>query len=448
MFRNLTAGLLLALAALPGCKKDEASKAASGSAVTTVSEPLSVKPGLLVARALGGIDGLEHTNSLEALRCNYGRGFRWFEVDVAPTADGELVCFHGGDEKRAGLSEGIAHLSASDLDGKKYANLYSIPRLSALLAETDRLGDVVLVLDTRRWKKDMEQAVSRTFGYGPKHSTRVVLQAYRTKELERIAGLSKELGAGLMLNLSESDGDDAKVADAVKKYPLLAVLTDARRFTPWLAERLHAANVPVLLQTVNEHRDIINFRRAGVDGFLTDRYVPFERLVAEPATLMDCGKTTPSTAQLRSWSERDVLDKRDSKLPKCAQRKSDHIELVDCDERAVIRSNPLAVPATQPLHVELDVEAGEKATSFWLELTQKKRGVLRPRELVTLKPKERRTLRYDVDLPKGSQGAIAGLGFASKQERLTLHRFQVFHGEKQVEVSKVPEPAPSGDAGD
>jgi len=447
MFRNLASGLLLALAVLPGCKKDEASQAASGATTTTVSAPLSVKRGLLVARGLGGIDGLQHTNSLEALRCNYARGFRWFDVDLKLTADGELVCFRGGDEKKAGLSDAISKLRAADVDATKYAQQYSIPRFSTLLAEADRLGGVVLVLDTGRWSKQTEQAVSRALGYGPKHSTRLVLQAYRLKELERVADLSKELGAGLMLSLGASDGDDAKVEAAVRKYPLLAVVTTEQRFTPWLAERLHAANVPVLVQTINEHTDIVSLSRAGADGFYTDRYVPFDRLAADPATLMECGKTKPSDAQLRSWTERDVLEQGDYKLPKCAKRKSGRLELSGCDERAVIRSNALAVPAPQPLHVALDVEAGAQGASFWIELVQKKHGELRPRELITLKAGDRRALRYDVDLPKGSQGAVAKLGLASKQDRLTVHRFQVFHGEGRSQPAQA-EPAPAGDAGD
>ena len=449
MFRNLASGLLLALACLPGCK-DDASKAGSAS-VTTVGAPLSVKRGLLVARGLGGIDGLQHTNSLEALRCNYARGFRWFDVDVEATADGELVAFRSGDEKQAGLSDPVSKLRAADLDAKKYAQQYSIPRFSALLAEADRLGDVVLVVDTGRSSKQAEQAVSRALGYGPKHSTRIVLQAFRLKELARVAGLSKELGAGLMLNLGASDGDDAKVEAAVRKYPLLGVVTTEQRFTPWLAERLHAANVPVLVQTINEHKDIVSLSRAGADGFYTDRYVPFDRLAADPATLMECGKTKPSDTQLRAWTERDVSEHGDYKLPKCAKRKSGHLELSDCDERAVIRSNDLAVPAGQPLHVALDVEAGEQGASFWIELVQKKRGALRPRELVTLKPKERRALRYDVDLPKGSQGAVAKLGLASKKDSLTVYRLQVFHGEGRSQPAPAEpgqvEPAPAGDAG-
>ncbi|HKO92453.1 MAG TPA: glycerophosphodiester phosphodiesterase family protein, partial [Polyangiaceae bacterium] len=336
MFRNLASGLLLALACLPGCK-DDASKAGG---VSTATAPLSVKRGLLVARGLGGIDGLQNTNSLEALRCNHARGFRWFEVDVEPTADGELVCFRAGEEKQAGLTEAISKMSAADVDAQKYANQYSIPRFSALLAEADRLGDVVLVVDTAGWSKKTEQAISRTLGYGPKHSTRLVLQAYRAKELERISALGKELGAGVMLSLNASDGDDSRVEAAVRKNPPLAVVTSSRRFTPWLAERLHAANVPVLVRTVNEHKEIVSLSRAGVDGFYTDSYVPFDRLAADPATLMECGKTKPSDAQLRTWTEREVMQKRDYELPKCAQRKSGRIELGDCDERAVIRSNP------------------------------------------------------------------------------------------------------------
>jgi hypothetical protein len=111
----------------------------------------------------------------------------------------------------------------------------------------------------------------------------------------------------------------------------------------------------------------------------------------------------------------------------------------------VIHSHSLAVPAAQPLHVALDAEAGEQGASFWIELVQKERGVLRPREMITLKPKERRALRYDMDLPNGSPGAVARLGLGSKQDRLTLNRLQIFHGEGRSEAAP---PDPAEDAGD
>jgi glycerophosphoryl diester phosphodiesterase len=436
MFKGVFVGVLLALSLTLACKRESEPAAASGGAPPA---PLSVKRGLLLASGLGDIDGIPHSNSLEALRCNHRRGFRWFEVDLTATSEGELVCFHRGDEKLAHLPGRIWNLSLADLEGKKYEDRFLIVRFSALLAETDKLGDVVLVLDTTGWSKRMQQAISRSLGYGPKHSTRVVFQLYNEKDLEEMVPLSKELGAGLLLNLN--DTDDAKVEELVKKNSFLAVVARTTRFTPWLAERLHAAQVPVLVQTVNEHRDIVNLSRAGADGFFTDTYLPYESIATDPTAVMDCDATKPSPAQLHIWSERNTGRQSDYVLPACGKRKAGQIELGDCDERAALRSNLLAVPSAQTLHVELDAEASDAPANFWLELTQRKAPkAVKPREMLSLKAKERRTLKYDVELPQGSQGVEARLGLVSKKDALIVHRLVMFHGERG------PEPAPAPNA--
>src|SRR5262245_5120338 len=134
---------MLSVLAVLACRRGDETK--TGAVAQSSAAPLQVTRGLLVAHALGGIDGARNTNSLEALRCNYKRGFRWFEVDVAATSDGEPVCFRKGDEKRAGLTQPISNLPIGEVEGKKYNGRYPITRLSTLLTETDQLGDVVLV---------------------------------------------------------------------------------------------------------------------------------------------------------------------------------------------------------------------------------------------------------------------------------------------------------------
>ncbi|NOG58192.1 MAG: sulfatase-like hydrolase/transferase [Bacteroidetes bacterium] len=50
-----------------------------------------------IAHAGGMIDGYTYTNSLEALNLNYDKGFRFFELDIIQTSDGEFVAMHDWD---------------------------------------------------------------------------------------------------------------------------------------------------------------------------------------------------------------------------------------------------------------------------------------------------------------------------------------------------------------
>ena len=100
MLKQIAVGLLVVGVGTLACKKDDAAKQSSGAQKAgQESGPPRVKRGVLVARALGAMGPLRNTNSIEAFKCNYDRGFRWFEVDLALTSDNELVCFHKGDEK-------------------------------------------------------------------------------------------------------------------------------------------------------------------------------------------------------------------------------------------------------------------------------------------------------------------------------------------------------------
>lgn len=48
----------------------------------------------LIAHSMGGIDGMDYTNSKEAFLFNYEKGYRVFEVDFRKTSDGVLVVRH------------------------------------------------------------------------------------------------------------------------------------------------------------------------------------------------------------------------------------------------------------------------------------------------------------------------------------------------------------------
>jgi len=338
MLKKIVVGLLVVGVSGLACKKEEAAQKSSGAQLAGhEAGSLRVKRGVLVANALGAMGALRNTNSIEALKCNYERGFRWFEVDLALTADNELVCFHKGDEKLAELPDKVSKLPLSAVEGKKYAGQFGIARLSTVLAEAERLDDVVLVANTNGWSERIQTVVSSALGGADKASrrTRIILQAYKGADLPSVVRLSNELGAGVMLNLDHAQEGDEEVEALAKKHSLLAVVTDSKRFTPWLVQRLHAIDVPVLVHTLNEHRDIVSFMRAGADGFYTDRYVPYEAMAADPVAAIGCG-TSPTTTEPNPWAERDAMQPRQFRLRQCAKRRTGRIDLAGCDARPAI----------------------------------------------------------------------------------------------------------------
>lgn len=49
---------------------------------------------VMIAHALDTVDRIVYTNSREAFAESLQRGFRWFEIDLAETVDGQLVACH------------------------------------------------------------------------------------------------------------------------------------------------------------------------------------------------------------------------------------------------------------------------------------------------------------------------------------------------------------------
>jgi glycerophosphoryl diester phosphodiesterase len=386
---------------------------------------LEVRRGLLVAHALGSIDDLSYTNSLEALRCNHKRGFRWFEVDLALTQDDELVAFHTGHERYAGFERPIDEVPYSDVQRARYRKRYAIVRFVDVLDEARALGDVVLVTDTKSWSTRMLSAVERVLRARPKGGPGIVLQSYGEKNIEPVAQLAKQVDAGVILTLYRTRVGDQAVVDMAKQYGVLAVVANQQRFTPWLADRLHAAQIPILVHTIDEHEEMVRLTRAGADGFYTDTYVPYERMTADPRSLLDCGAEQPSAVQLRSWLKRDLGNDGDYRLSACAKRRGETVELGGCDEEPAIGGPSLRVPPGGQIHVDLEVEAPARGTDFWFKVATKTGPEPRPREELHLEPGERRTFAWDLTLPDGSPGVETLLGVSSSDVQLRVLRLAI-----------------------
>lgn len=76
---------------------------------------MKIKTNKYIAHALGGIEGENYTNSQEALKTNYEKGVRLFEVDINLTADGKLVCVHGWKKSDYENKMGMEYNSDSNI---------------------------------------------------------------------------------------------------------------------------------------------------------------------------------------------------------------------------------------------------------------------------------------------------------------------------------------------
>ncbi|MBQ3592188.1 MAG: hypothetical protein II979_09615, partial [Clostridia bacterium] len=96
----LTACALLLTACGPLSVPEDTNPALSPDTSAYAAEPLPDTHAMLqediryITHAAGRIDGMDGSNSLEALEGAYAAGCRYVEMDFQFTADGELACIH------------------------------------------------------------------------------------------------------------------------------------------------------------------------------------------------------------------------------------------------------------------------------------------------------------------------------------------------------------------
>ena len=80
----------------------------------------SYNPYGFVAHAMGSVNGLLYSNSLEAFQRSLGRGFRVFECDHVLLADGTALVAHDGLEANYGLDKPFRQATWAELAGHRY----------------------------------------------------------------------------------------------------------------------------------------------------------------------------------------------------------------------------------------------------------------------------------------------------------------------------------------
>lgn len=234
-------------------------------------------PGVLIAHALGGIDGVTYTNSREAFFTNYQNGRRWFEVDLALTADGDLVCFHLEQERRLGLPASISETSTRDFLARRIDGRYTPMTFQQLLGLVKERDGVYLVTDTKRWTTRIEDALLRDLkAVDPQLRRRLILQFYHPHDLPLLRAAERAHGpfADLILTLYQNQMSDETVVLFAKRHKLRVVTMSTQRFNPRFAQALHHVGARVLVHTVNDPKDSTRLAEAGADGFYTDFYWP------------------------------------------------------------------------------------------------------------------------------------------------------------------------------
>ena len=220
-------------------------------------------------------------NTLAAFEAAWRAGAHSIEIDIQPTADGEVVVIH--DDTVDATTDGSGVVTEMTLDavraldaGSWFASAYAgqrVPTFAEVLELMVRRPGIDLLLElkgafTVEQVRPVTDAI-RAAGL----ADRVIGQSFWPESVRALASADPHLRRGLLIFQVPEDGG---VDEVVRVAGELGVMT-VNPYGPLLVEhpdlvaRLHAAGLQVQVWTLNEPEHWATAVALGVDAVITDR---------------------------------------------------------------------------------------------------------------------------------------------------------------------------------
>ena len=235
-----------------------------------------LEKGSLVAHGLGGLEGMDRANCLEAMEAAYENGFRIFEGDLLILED-QLVLIH--DEERfcemTGLEPGS--YGYRDFQQAKILGKYHTVDLDTLLDFLSDHPDAYFITDSRYTSgPDSAYTLSllarRALERDESVLDRVIVQIYNQQMLSQVMSIYPFRSVIYTLYLSH-DTDTEAIRFCIESG-VGAMATFAGRMTDSLAASLTASGIHPLVYTVDDAGQVRHFFDVGVEAVYTDFLKP------------------------------------------------------------------------------------------------------------------------------------------------------------------------------
>ncbi len=210
-----------------------------GLIVVMIMFEVNAKP-LMIAHAGGGYNGINYTNSIEALDASYQAGFRYIELDFSWTSDGRLVCLHDWGKSFTKIFNRKTKSAVSYVEFKQLVKNHADFRsctLDSLAAWLTNKPEVKIITDI---KYDNHKGIQLIIEKYPELQNQLIPQFYQPGEYQQL----KDMGFDdLIWILYQYKGSEESVLKLSKEMNLRAVSMRAKQ-----------AKSKTLQQLLNYHR--------------------------------------------------------------------------------------------------------------------------------------------------------------------------------------------------
>lgn len=234
----------------------------------------------LIAHAMGAIDDITYTNSLEAFELSYKNGFRVFETDFTPTSDGVLVGRHSWKKnKYDDYSKDNIPTSEEFLNNPTYGK-YTGVTFETLLQLASEHPEIYFITDTKEtgveenrelWSEvvsiaedmDMLDILKKQF----------IIQIYN----EEMLSVVQEIVAPENILFTLYKLEIEEYPETIKfcgEHGIPVVTMRQQHWTAELQELADEYDISLALHTINNPDKANDFLEKGVATIYTDKVTP------------------------------------------------------------------------------------------------------------------------------------------------------------------------------
>ena len=218
-----------------------------------------------IAHAAGVIKDIKYSNSQEALKQSYNFGYKFIEIDISLTNDGQLVLIHDWYKTRKSLFNKKGIISKKYfLQDKMIANLTPMS-LDMALKWLESHPEIYFISDAKNTQicKILEY-INKFF---PQIKNRFIPQIYQFDEYQSV----KKLGYhNIILILYKLSNNQQEIIKFAKQHPLVAISLSQKEAQINFAILLQKIPVDIIVYTVNQISEVNSLKKLGINKFFTD----------------------------------------------------------------------------------------------------------------------------------------------------------------------------------
>ena len=246
-----------------------------------VKEPVPWIEHKLIAHALGDIDELIYTNSLEAITESIEEGYKLVEADILLTSDNQLVLRHDWQIERfikfnqtyMDNESGIYIPSLTEFVSNKIYDKYTPMTFNDLLKFMKKHKDFYVITDTKylnpeEYLPEFELMVKEINSVDPKLMDRFIIQFYNLDMYYNLKETTpfKEY----IFTIYAVDITNEEIINFMNHNQLKYLTMYEGRITTEFINELTGYGIFTLTHTINDLNKVNEYMSMGLDGFYTD----------------------------------------------------------------------------------------------------------------------------------------------------------------------------------